>query len=1335
MTNYIDAIRLPAEQSGNDGDAGGGTNWDQGIYQVAQSNEKYDVAIVLTDGSPTYYGKPAAGPGGSTNFRTVEEAVFSANALKAKSTRVIGFGVGSGVSNGGANLQAISGTAINSDYYQTSDYVAAGNALRDLALGSCKGSISVVKKIVPWDAPAGTTNGATLATTPWTFGATTTTSGVTIDPASTQTDTTTGAASFNLTFPGTTSTAAVTLQETQQAGYTLQQVGGKNAECVQVGTNPPVTVGVTDVGATGFTAEANKSYPVSCTVYNRQPSPTGSLKILKTVSNPDGATLDPNYAYPIQYKCGTNGTWTDAAVKAGGNTVINGIPTGTSCQVREGTIAGSQTPADFTWSTPTFSPSDTVTITPKDATIEVTVANTITRDKGQLKILKTVSNPDGATLDPNYAYPIQYKCGTNGTWTDAAVKAGGNTVINGIPTGTSCQVREGTIAGSQTPADFTWSTPTFSPSDTVTITPKDATIEVTVANTITRDKGQLKILKTVSNPDGATLDPNYAYPIQYKCGTNGTWTDAAVKAGGNTVINGIPTGTSCQVREGTIAGSQTPADFTWSTPTFSPSDTVTITPKDATIEVTVANTITRDKGKLKILKTVSNPDGATLDPNYAYPIQYKCGTNGAWTDAAVKAGGNTVINGIPTGTSCQVREGTIAGSQTPADFTWSTPTFSPSDTVTITPKDATIEVTVANTITRDKGKLKILKTVSNPDGATLDPNYAYPIQYKCGTNGAWTDAAVKAGGNTVINGIPTGTSCQVREGTIAGSQTPADFTWSTPTFSPSDTVTITPKDATIEVTVANTITRDKGQLKILKTVSNPDGATLDPNYAYPIQYKCGTNGTWTDAAVKAGGNTVINGIPTGTSCQVREGTIAGSQTPADFTWSTPTFSPSDTVTITPKDATIEVTVANTITRDKGQLKILKTVSNPDGATLDPNYAYPIQYKCGTNGTWTDAAVKAGGNTVINGIPTGTSCQVREGTIAGSQTPADFTWSTPTFSPSDTVTITPKDATIEVTVANTITRDKGQLKILKTVSNPDGATLDPNYAYPIQYKCGTNGAWTDAAVKAGGNTVINGIPTGTSCQVREGTIAGSQTPADFTWSTPTFSPSDTVTITPKDATIEVTVANTITRDKGKLKILKTVSNPDGATLDPNYAYPIQYKCGTNGAWTDAAVKAGGNTVINGIPTGTSCQVREGTIAGSQTPADFTWSTPTFSPSDTVTITPKDATIEVTVANTITRDKGKLKILKTVSNPDGATLDPNYAYPIQYKCGTNGATGPTRPSRPADNTVINGIPTGTSCQVREGTIAGSQTPAELHLVDADVLHRRTRSRSPRRTPRSR
>jgi hypothetical protein len=54
-----------------------------------------------------------------------------------------------------------------------------------------------------------------------------------------------------------------------------------------------------------------------------------------------------------------------------------------------------------------------------------------------------------------------------------------------------------------------------------------------------------------------------------------------------------------------------------------------------------------------------------------------------------------------------------------------------------------------------------------------------------------------------------------------------------------------------------------------------------------------------------------------------------------------------------------------------------------------------------------------------------------------------------------------------------------------------------------------------------------------------------------------------------------------------------------------------------------------------------------------PTGYTFGTPTFSPSATVTIAVKDATVEVTTNNTLTRDLGTLTIVKKVVNDNGGT----------------------------------------------------------------------------------
>ncbi len=261
--------------------SGGGTNWDRGLYAAAVG-DRADVVVVITDGSPTFYSAPAEGPGFYTRFREMENGIFSANAIKARGSRVIAVGVGSGVEDASTalNLAAISGPNPNSDYYQSPTYEAAAAGLRALALGNCEGSLTVVKQIVPSTNSGEDVTGAQPAGSGWTFDGTTTASGIGGLPASlTTTGNGTGAVNFPLTFPGGTTTAPVTVTETQQPGFTLVTQGGNNAECSRLDTGAAVTV--TNVGSLGFSTTAASSYPVSCTVYNRAPQPPASIAVDK----------------------------------------------------------------------------------------------------------------------------------------------------------------------------------------------------------------------------------------------------------------------------------------------------------------------------------------------------------------------------------------------------------------------------------------------------------------------------------------------------------------------------------------------------------------------------------------------------------------------------------------------------------------------------------------------------------------------------------------------------------------------------------------------------------------------------------------------------------------------------------------------------------------------------------------------------------------------------------------------------------------------------------------------------------------------------------------------
>ncbi|WP_181149691.1 VWA domain-containing protein [Arthrobacter sp. MYb227] len=253
-----------------------GTNWDAGLWQVANApaGENVDVLLMLTDGDPTRSTITASkpdGPGNSTYRREVERAVFSANAVKARGTRIVAVGIGSGVSSSKGNLAAISGNNAGTDYTTVSDYTALGSYLKSLAAGYCDSTVNVIKQV--------TNDAGDLATAQpsagWRFNA----EGKKISPTNGVTDES-GAVSFKASDLSAAGTTPVTITETDPQDHTLVQVKGKNAVCTKDAgqTNVPVT----NQGTHGFTVDAVGGSVVTCHVYNQPPTPKASLSVSKS---------------------------------------------------------------------------------------------------------------------------------------------------------------------------------------------------------------------------------------------------------------------------------------------------------------------------------------------------------------------------------------------------------------------------------------------------------------------------------------------------------------------------------------------------------------------------------------------------------------------------------------------------------------------------------------------------------------------------------------------------------------------------------------------------------------------------------------------------------------------------------------------------------------------------------------------------------------------------------------------------------------------------------------------------------------------------------------------
>ncbi|QDZ15004.1 prealbumin-like fold domain-containing protein [Humibacter ginsenosidimutans] len=312
----------------------GSTNWDDGLYNVAKSSTTYDLVLFLTDGAPTTYSPNDSGNGQSSYFQYVEQAVASANAIKAKGSALIGIGIGLSTTAGGsANLADVTGLSAGDPSNPTSsaNYYAStssgfGALLTTLATQGCTGQVNIQKQVLD---TSGNVIDNSADTNNWTYNVTTSTTGATVQsPVTTaQSSGKNGYASSNITFPSSGS-ASVTVSENTSsgpAGYAFN-----NAVCTltPIGGGTPTTVKNT-AGQASVTFTATTTSTVSCVFQNKQ-IPTYTVTVNKTWENwnsGDSAAFTVNGKAlpnsPVSAGSGTQSLGTSAGYASGTAMTVN----------------------------------------------------------------------------------------------------------------------------------------------------------------------------------------------------------------------------------------------------------------------------------------------------------------------------------------------------------------------------------------------------------------------------------------------------------------------------------------------------------------------------------------------------------------------------------------------------------------------------------------------------------------------------------------------------------------------------------------------------------------------------------------------------------------------------------------------------------------------------------------------------------------------------------------------------------------------------------------------------------------------------------------------------
>ena len=730
------------------------TNWDKALRVVADATatNKYDIVLFVTDGAPNYIRSSGGvvGPNGTTvTVRSIEAAVYSANAIKAAGTKVIGVGVGNGVSGDVIrNLRFVSGPTVNDDYFQTASWAALNQELVNIASSvTCQVPIKITKQVLNSQGQNPTAdNGWTVSATPSAVSTGTTT----LAPVSTTQVTAgsganTGQANWTLRFSAADATATVTIGENASSKPNYTFVGGSCTIFHKGGTSDTVTLTTNPQALTGIKA----SDRIDCVIQNRPNMAT--LKLVKNVDNKGVGTRGATeWTLTANGAAGWVGTTTGTAATA--STAAQAVPANTTLTLGETGPAG-YTGGSWTCDsgvtvgaggTISLSSGANVTcqITNTVNTVTVTLVkrwlNGISGDTAALAIGATTktSTANGTADFTDTANQITVTTVPGATLTLSEVLGAGNAGTYG----SALTCTAGTYPANGQ-GGYTLTVPGSNTTCTFANTANTATVSLTKAwvNSITGDKADL-FIKT---PAGTTLATSTA------TAPTGQTTTATVRVGDSVVLSEL-LGAGNQGSYGqtwSCTGATAPANNALTTgtivvPAGGLSCTVTNTAKTVTVSLTKAwgNAIAGDTANL-FIKT---PSGTELGTNVA------TAPTGQTVSVPVRVGDSVVLSEVLGGGNLGAYGQTwsCTGATAPANDALTTgtvvvPAGGISCTVTNTAKTVTVSLTKAwsNAIAGDKADL-FVKTAAGAQLAT---------KTSTAPTGETVTAAVRIGDSIVLS--------------------------------------------------------------------------------------------------------------------------------------------------------------------------------------------------------------------------------------------------------------------------------------------------------------------------------------------------------------------------------------------------------------------------------------------------------------------------------------------------------------------------------------------------------------------------------------------------------
>ncbi|MBD7949271.1 DUF5979 domain-containing protein [Oerskovia rustica] len=1056
----------------------------------------------------------------------------------------------------------------------------------------------------------------------------------------------------------------------------------------------------------------------------------GGFTVAKSVVG-DGADLVPaGTEFTVAYSYTANGTPVTGTltVKADGTVVDGpaGLPAGTVVTLSEPELP---VVPGVEWGTPSFAPSDTVTVGASGKTA-VRLTNTASAQLGGFSVAKALTGLAAGQVPANTEFTVAYTVTVDGTSTQGTVKVlADGTVVDGpqdLPVGavvTFTEIDLPTVPG------VVWGAPSFDPASVTVADGTNPLVTLTnSADAAVIPVGGFSVQKVVDNAPAGTVPADTAFTVAYSYELDGAPLSGTltVRADG-AVVDGpqnLPAGTVVTFGEVSLPDVD---GVVWGAPVFSPESLVVGANENA--KVTLTNTAEEARaGGFSMAKSVTGAAAGKVPAGTEFTVRYAYDLDGVPTSGTMSVTADGTVVDSPQ----NLREGTVVTFEEIAlpavdGVVWGTPVFSPESLVVGANEKA--KVTLTNTaLDAPAGGFSLAKAVTGlaadqvPDATEFTVRYSYDLGGVATTG----DLTVSADG-TVVDGpqnLPVGTVVTFDEIDLPSVD---GVVWGAPVFSPASVTIADGENALVTVTnTANAVVVPLGGFSMAKSVTGeaagrvPAGTEFTATYEYTVGSATlgGTLTLLADGTVVDGPQNLVAGTVV-TFTELAPAHVVGVE------WGAPVFSPAS-VTIGSGENTA-VTLTNTADLAVGTFSITKAVTGAAADLVPDGTEFTVQYSYEQDGQ-TQTGTLAG---LTDGTPVLFPGNLVEGTVVtlGEIALPDIdgvVWGTPVFSP-DVVTIG-ADQTVEVTLTNTADAEPaGGFSMSKSVVGETAGQVpgDTEFNVAYSYDLGGSPASGTLVVRADG-TVVDGpqnLPVGTVVTFDEIDLPSVD---GVVWGAPEFSPAS-VTVADGENTA-VSLTNTANAEPAGGFSLSKVVEGSGASVVPagtEFTVAYSYELDGQAVAGTATVRADG-TVVNGpqnLPVGTVVTFTEIDLPAV---AGVVWGTPVFSPAQVTIADGENAAVTLTnTADVVAAQVGGFTITKEVTGTNASKVPADTQFTVAISGTVNGEHTEGTLTVRADGTVVEGpanLPAGTVVDLAEvdlPKVAGVRWGSPVFTVDGEKV----------------